>query len=146
MIFRLLADIVLLTHFAFVLFVVLGGLLVLKWPRTAWLHLPAAAWGVIVQLSGLRCPLTPLEWRLRELGGEAGYTGGFVEHYIFGLLYPAGLTSGMQTALGLAVAALTAFVYIPLLVRIVACRQSDHYEVAGVSASTLPSPEKLPPA
>jgi len=100
LIYRALADVVLIAHFAFVLFVVLGGLLVLRWPRLAWLHLPAAIWGVLIEYSGWICPLTPLENSLRTRGGEAGYSGGFIEHYIQPVLYPSGLTRSTQIVLG----------------------------------------------
>ena len=101
MIYRALADLVLVVHLAFVLFVVLGGLLVLRWPWVAALHIPAAIWGVLIEYSGWICPLTPLENSLRRSGGEAGYSGGFIQHYIEPLLYPAaGLTRGTQIVLG----------------------------------------------
>ena len=100
MIYRALADLVLVVHLAFVLFVVLGGLLVLKSPRAAWLHVPAAIWGVLIEYTGWICPLTPLENSFRARGGEAGYSGGFIEHYIQPLLYPAGLTRSTQVVLG----------------------------------------------
>jgi hypothetical protein len=100
LIYRALADLVLVFHLAFVLFVVLGGLLVLRWPRAAWLHVPAAIWGVLIEYTGGICPLTPLENSFRMRGGEAGYSGGFIEHYIQPLLYPAGLTRSTQVVLG----------------------------------------------
>ncbi len=100
MIYRTLADLVLVVHLAFVLFVVLGGLLVLKWPRLAWLHVPTAVWGVLIEYKGWICPLTPLENSFRARGGGAGYSGGFIEHYIQPLLYPAGLTRGTQIVFG----------------------------------------------
>jgi len=100
LIYRALADLVLVVHLAFVLFVVLGGLLVLRWPRLAWLHVPAAVWGVLIEYTGWICPLTPLENSLRERGGGAGYSGGFIEDYIQPVLYPAGLTRGTQIVLG----------------------------------------------
>ena len=100
MIYWALADLVLAVHLAFVLFVVLGGLLVLKWPRLAWLHIPAAIWGVLIEYTGWICPLTPLENSFRARGGGAGYSGGFIEHYIQPVLYPAGLTRGTQIVLG----------------------------------------------
>lgn len=93
------SALVLLAHLAFVLFVVCGAFLVLRWPRLAWLHLPAAAWGVYIELSGRGCPLTTLENLLRLRAGLAGYPGGFVEHYIVWLLYPGGLTRGIQFVL-----------------------------------------------
>jgi hypothetical protein len=100
LIYRALADLILSLHLVFVLFVVLGGLLVIRWPRTAWLHIPAAIWGVLIEYTGWICPLTPLENSLRTRGGEAGYNGGFIEHYIQPLLYPAGLTRSTQVVLG----------------------------------------------
>jgi hypothetical protein len=100
LIYRGLADLVLVVHLAFVLFVVLGGLLVPRWPRLAWLHLPAAIWGVLVEYTGWICPLTPLENSLRMRGGEAGYSGGFIQHYTEPLLYPSGLTRSTQMVLG----------------------------------------------
>jgi hypothetical protein len=100
LIYRWLADAVLVLHLGFVLFVVLGGLVVLRWPRIAWLHLPAATWGVLIEYTGWICPLTPLENSFRMRGGETGYSGSFIQQYIQPTLYPAGLTRPMQLALG----------------------------------------------
>ncbi|MEZ4587840.1 MAG: DUF2784 domain-containing protein [Gemmatimonadales bacterium] len=111
MLARVAADLVVLVHLLFVVYVVAGALLVLRWPATAWVHLPAAAWGALIELTGWICPLTPLENRLRAQGGEAGYAGGFVEHYVLPVLYPDGLTSGTQRALGLLVIVLNLFLY-----------------------------------
>lgn len=94
------ADAVVLLHLAFIAFVLAGALLVLRWPRLAWLHLPAALWGMVVEWTGWICPLTPLENALRRAAGEAGYAGGFVERYIVPLIYPAGLTRDTQLVLG----------------------------------------------
>jgi hypothetical protein len=112
-----LASLVLAVHGAFVLFVVAGGLLALRWPRAAWAHLPAAAWGAGIEFSGGVCPLTPLENRLRELAGLAGYDGGFVEHYLLAWLYPDGLTHETQVSLGLAVLIVNVAVYATVWVR-----------------------------
>ena len=101
--YRLGADLVLLLHLAFVLFVVAGGLLVLRWPRMAWLHLPAAAWGAVVEFTGWICPLTPLENILRTMAGASAYDADFIEHYILPLLYPAELTRNIQLILGMIV-------------------------------------------
>lgn len=109
--YRLAADLVALTHFGFVLFVVFGGLLALRWRRMIWLHLPAAVWGAWIEFAGWICPLTPLENRLRALAGDAGYRGGFVEHYLLPVLYPTGLTREVQIALGLAVVLVNLAVY-----------------------------------
>lgn len=117
MLFRVLADLVVVVHLAFVLFVVLGGLLVLRWPRAMWLHLPAAAWGVWIELSGGICPLTPLENSLRRSGGLAGYSGGFVERYLLGVLYPDGLTREIQLGLAALVLLVNAAVYGWVLLR-----------------------------
>jgi len=109
--YRLLADAALVAHATFVAFVMLGGLLVLRRPRLAWIHLPVVAWGAAIEFIGGICPLTPLENHWRRLAGEQGYAGGFVEHYIVALLYPEGLTRNLQLALGLIVLAVNAAVY-----------------------------------
>ena len=111
MLYRWLADAVLVVHLAFVLFVVLGGLLVLRWPRLIRVHVPVALYGAAIEFIGFICPLTPLENSLRRRGGEAGYDGGFIDHYITAALYPTGLTREIQLALGVAVLALNAIVY-----------------------------------
>ena len=111
MLLRIAADLIVLVHFAFVIFVVAGGLLALKWPKVAYLHIPAAVWGAWIGFAHWICPLTPLENQLRRLTGEAGYAGGFIEHYITRILYPAGLTAGMRVMLGVAVVAANLMVY-----------------------------------
>jgi hypothetical protein len=98
---RALADLVVIAHFAFIVFVVLGGLLAFHRWWLCLLHLPAAAWGILIEISGGFCPLTPIENQLRRLSGSAGYSGGFVEHYLLPIIYPSALTRGVQ--LGLAV-------------------------------------------
>jgi hypothetical protein len=106
-----LADVVLVAHFVFVLFVVLGGLLVLRWPKAAWAHVPAAVWGAAIEFFGWICPLTPLENELRRRAGEAGYSGDFVGRYLLPVLYPDGLTREVQLALGTIVLALNLGIY-----------------------------------
>lgn len=101
MVFRILADLVLVSHATFVLFVALGGFLVLRWPRVAWAHVPCALYGAAIELVGWVCPLTPLEQRLRRAAGQRGYTGGFLEHYLRGVLYPADWEH-IHVALGIA--------------------------------------------
>lgn len=109
--YRLFADLVLVVHATFVAFVMLGGLMVLRWPRAAWMHLPVALWGAGIEFVGGICPLTPLENHWRGLAGEQGYPGGFVEHYIVALLYPDGLTHTIQVALGLLVVVVNVAIY-----------------------------------
>ena len=109
--YRTLADAVVVFHFGFVLFVVLGGLLVLRWRRAMWIHLPCAAWGALIEIGGWVCPLTPLEHRFRDLGHEPGYAGSFVDHYVVSVLYPAGLTRGFQYAIAAFVIVLNVVVY-----------------------------------
>ncbi|SDL36492.1 Protein of Unknown function [Modicisalibacter muralis] len=115
--YRLAADAVLIVHLAFIVFVVLGGLVVLRWPRLAFAHLPALAWGAALELNGWLCPLTPLENTLRRAAGEAGYAGGFIEHYLIALIYPTGLTPTIQLWLGLGVLAINLPIYAWLLLR-----------------------------
>jgi hypothetical protein len=111
MLWRLLAGLLVAFHLCFVLFVVLGGLLALRWPRAAFLHLPAALWGAGIEFLAGICPLTPLENHLRHRGGQSGYSGDFVDHYLLSVLYPAGLTTDIQLVLGAFVVALNAVVY-----------------------------------
>ena len=104
---RVLADLVVVVHAGFVVFVVLGGLLAVRWPKVAWLHLPAVAWGALVELAGWGCPLTPLEQHLRGLA----YEGGFVERWCLPILYPDGLTRPVQVVLGILVLSVNLLVY-----------------------------------
>jgi len=106
-----LADLVVLLHLAFILFVVFGGLLVLRRRRLMWLHLPVVVWGAAIEFVGWVCPLTPLENRLRAAAGEAGYSGGCIEHYLIPLIYPEGLTRELQWLLGALVLLVNALVY-----------------------------------
>jgi len=96
----ILADFLVLLHLLFVAFVVAGGFLLLRWPKIAWLQVPAAVWGASIEFSSGICPLTPLENHLRALGGEAGYSVSFVERYLMPILYPANLTVPLQIVLG----------------------------------------------
>ena len=99
--YSLLADAVLVLHLLFILFVIFGALLTFKWPRLAWLHIPMAAWGMLISLFGWACPLTPLEKYLRYMAGQAGYEGGFIGHYLVSIIYPAGLTREMAIGMGI---------------------------------------------
>jgi len=111
MLFRLLADATVVLHLLFVAFVVCGGLLVLRWRRVVWVHVPAAAWGAWIEFAGWICPLTPLENWLRAQGGAATYTTSFVERYLLPVLYPASLSRDVQWTLGLLVILLNGIVY-----------------------------------
>jgi hypothetical protein len=117
MVNRLLADGIVVLHFLFIAFVVLGGVVAPRWPRLAWLHLPAACWGAAIELSGWICPLTPLENRFRQAAGEAGYAGSFIDHYLLPALYPAGLTREVQYGLATVVIVVNLAVYACLLCR-----------------------------
>lgn len=115
-----LADLVMLVHFGFVLFVVVGALLVLRWRRVAWAHVPSAIYGTAIEFFGWICPLTPLEQGLRVTAGEGGYSGGFIEHYVGGLLYP-GNWSEINVYVGIGVMLLNVALYAWILAR---CRRS----------------------
>lgn len=117
MVYQFLADLLLIIHFAFILFVVSGGLFALRYRRIIFLHLPALIWGVYVELAGRICPLTPWENRLRQLAGEEGYRGGFVEHYLLPLIYPQDLAREVQVGLGFSMAVINALVYAVLIYR-----------------------------
>jgi hypothetical protein len=118
MIYGLLAGAVLLLHLFFVLFVAAGGFFVLRRPRLAWAHLPAAAWGIWIELSHSVCPLTPLENHLRRRAGDGGYEGGFIDHYIVSIVYPRGLTANAQLVIGGVLLLTTVAIYSKLLQRI----------------------------
>ncbi len=109
--YRFLADLTLLIHLGFVTVVVAGGLLVLRWRRLAWVHVPCAVWGALIDLGGWICPLTPLENHWRRQAGLHGYEGSFVEHYLTPVLYPSELTRELQIGLGLVVIALNVVIY-----------------------------------
>lgn len=117
MLAHLLADAVVLLHLGFILFVACGGFLALRWPKAAWVHVPAAVWGALVELAGWVCPLTPLENRLRLAAGGNAYASGFIDRYIVPVVYPAGLDRELQVALGLAVIVGNLAVYGWLLLR-----------------------------
>ena len=117
MLANLAADAVVIFHFLFILFVVLGGLLSLKWRWIAWFHIPCAIWGVLIEFFGWICPLTPLENKLRIEATSSGYSGGFIDHYIMPIVYPSGLTRGMQLVLGISVIAFNIFVYVLVIFR-----------------------------
>jgi hypothetical protein len=105
------ANAVVLAHLAFIAFVLFGACLVLRWKWIAWLHVPAFVWGATVEFLGVVCPLTPLEQRLRLIASDQNYTGGFVDHYIVPVIYPAGLTPTIQLCLGASVVAVNVAIY-----------------------------------
>jgi hypothetical protein len=109
--YRLAADAVVTLHFLFVIFVVAGGFLAWRWRRLAWVHLPAALWGTLIELFHWGCPLTSWENEFRRRAGELGYGGGFIDHYIVPLIYPSGLTTRIQVALGILVIVINAVAY-----------------------------------
>ncbi len=100
MIYLLLADVLVVLHSAFIVFVVAGALTVYRWPKMAWAHIPCALWGAWIEVTGGICPLTPIEVRFRRTGGAEGYTGSFIEHYLVPVMYPSGLTRAHQLVLG----------------------------------------------
>ncbi|WP_223451788.1 MULTISPECIES: DUF2784 domain-containing protein [unclassified Pseudomonas] len=112
MLYRIAADGLVLFHLLFILFVLFGGLLVLKWRHLAWWHLPAATWGVAVEVFHLTCPLTQWENLMRSAAGQTGYGGGFIEHYVWPVIYPAGLTPSIQLGLGGVVLVINVLVYV----------------------------------
>jgi len=111
MAYRILADAVLVVHMGFILFVVGGGFLVRRWRGVAWVHLPAVAWGALIEFMGWVCPLTPLEIWARSRAGGTGYSGGFIEHYLLPVVYPAALTHETQIVLGALVLIVNVLVY-----------------------------------
>jgi Protein of Unknown function (DUF2784) len=123
MAFRILADATVVLHLVFVLFVVLGGVLVARWPQVAWVHLPAAGWGAWVEFASWVCPLTPLENWLRRQGGGPAYTATFIEHYLVPILYPSSLSRELQWGLGGLVLVVNAVVYLLVLRRRAECRR-----------------------
>jgi len=114
---RIAADGVVVIHLAFILFVVLGGLTLFRWPWMIWIHVPAAVWGGLVELIGAPCPLTPLENHLRQVGNAEAYSGGFIDHYIMPIIYPPGLTRETQVVLGVLILVINLVVYFKFLTR-----------------------------
>lgn len=111
MLFHVAADLLVVFHFLFVIFVLFGGLLILKWRFIMWLHIPAVVWGVVVEWMGWICPLTPWEWSLREKAGQLGYSGSFIDYYIIPIIYPEGLTRELQVSIGIFVILINLIVY-----------------------------------
>ncbi len=111
MLYRLAADIVVVLHFSFIAFVIIGGFLAIRWPRIAWVHLPVVAYGALIEFFSLACVLTPLEQWLRVRSGAQGYDTSFTEHYILPLIYPSGLTYRLQLFLGISVIVINLVAY-----------------------------------
>ncbi len=122
MLSRLVADLLVVIHLGFILFVIGGGFLVIKWRWVCFFHLPAALWGALIEFQGWLCPLTPLEQRLRLAAGEQGYTGGFIQHYLLPLIYPEALTRDIQIGLGVLVIVVNLAAYAWVLVRVVSLK------------------------
>lgn len=122
--YGILAGVIIVAHFLFIAFVAAGGLLVLRWPSLAWVHLPAVVWGVVVELTGWICPLTPLENYLRQLAGKSSYSGDFIEQYLIPIIYPANLTAATQYILGGLVIAVNLILYFLVIQKQRALRHS----------------------
>ena len=117
MIYSFLADLLVVFHLVFILYVMAGALLIFKWPKTLWLNMPACFWGMTVEITGWICPLTPWEIQLRRLAGEEGYTGSFIEHYLIPIIYPSGLTREVQMVLGGTVLIVNLCLYTLILIK-----------------------------
>jgi len=115
--YKFLADFVVVLHLLFIVFVISGGLLAVKWPKTAYLHIPAVLWGAYIEFTGGFCPLTPLEIKWRIAAGQEAYEGGFIAHYLLPIIYPAGLTRDMQFILGVTLLFINGLAYSWLLVK-----------------------------
>ena len=108
---KLIADILVVIHFIFIVFVVLGGFLVFKKRWVSILHIPSVLWAALLEINGWLCPLTPLEHYFRQLSGSSDYTGGFIDHYLVAIIYPEGLTREMQITLGFIVLGINLVIY-----------------------------------
>lgn len=126
MFYRIAADALVAVHFGFICFVILGGLLAIRWKWVILFHLPAVIWGMLIEFRGWICPLTPWENQLREAAGQSGYEGGFIEHYLLAVMYPDGLTRNVQIVLGLIVLAINASVYGWLVLKWRGRKHSNH--------------------
>jgi hypothetical protein len=120
--YQILANLVVLLHLLFIIFVVTGGFLVLRWAWLALLHVPATVWGVFIEFSGTVCPLTPIENQFRQMAGQKGYTSGFIEHYLIPIIYPVGLTHETQVFFGLVVIGMNFILYFFLFCRYLSAR------------------------
>ena len=117
MIYSFLADLLVVFHLVFILYVIAGALLIFKWPKTLWLHLPSCFWGMTVEFIGWICPLTTWEIQLRRLAGEEGYTRSFIEHYLIPIIYPSGLNREIQMLMGSIVLIVNLSLYTLILIK-----------------------------
>jgi len=117
MLYQIAADFVVLLHFAFIVFVLAGGLLVFKWRWLIWLHIPAVIWGALIVMVGWICPLTPIENMLRHTAGGEVYSSSFIEHYLIPLIYPSTLNRELFIAMGIFVIVINVAVYTVLFVK-----------------------------
>ena len=117
MIYSFLADLLVVFHLVLILYVIAGALLIVKWPKTLWLHLPSCFWGMTIEFTGWICPLTPWEIQLRRLAGEEGYTGSFIEQYLIPIIYPSGLNWENQMLLGSIVLIVNLSLYTLILIK-----------------------------
>lgn len=108
------ADLIVLLHLGFIIFVIIGGFLVFKWWWIAWIHIPCVIWGAVIELAGWICPLTPVENMFRHAGGGPGYTFSFIEHYILPVIYPTALTRELQILIGVVVIVINVGIYVRL--------------------------------
>jgi hypothetical protein len=114
-VYNVFASAIVLAHFLFIAFVICGGLLVIRWPQLAVVHLPAAVWGAAVEIYGLVCPITPLENHFRMLAGDTSYSGDFIARYLLFVIYPENLTTTIQQLLGCLVIAVNVIIYIVVI-------------------------------
>ncbi|MFP4514043.1 MAG: DUF2784 domain-containing protein [Acidimicrobiales bacterium] len=131
MAYRLAADVVVALHLSFIVFMAVGGFMAWRWRWVPWIHLPLVAWGAAISVLRFRCPLTPLEIHLRELAGQSGYDGGFIDHYIMAIIYPSGLTPTIQLWMAIGLVTLNVVAYGVLSTR--------RHHAGSVAADRAPS-------
>lgn len=117
MLYQIAADFIVLIHFSFIVFVLIGGFLVFKWRWLIWLHIPAAIWGALIVMVGWICPLTPIENMLRQTAGNEAYSSGFIERYLVPVIYPSGLNREMFIAMGVVVIVINVILYTILFLK-----------------------------
>ena len=125
MVYSILSQLIVLLHFAFILFVIFGAFLVLRWHKIAWIHIPFALWGMGVEYFNIICPLTPWENHFRQLAGSTVYESGFIEHYIIPLMYPEVLSRNLQFILGSIVLIINGLIYGIVICRALKKQKAD---------------------